>query len=102
MLTYIKDFLQIDLAKASKCVWFLRKNEELLFYEPFAMNLAGEGIEITVEKDFETFSAKVKFIMQQYENEILSFDVYSFESLEVIICHYYGYIPRIKFRMREK
>lgn len=95
----IKDFLQIDLTKASKCVWFLRKNEELLFYEPYAMNLAGEGIEITVEKDFETFSAKVNFIMQQYENEVLSFDEYSFESLEVIICHYYGYIPRIKFKI---
>lgn len=98
----IKDFLQIDLEKASKCVWFLRKNEELLFYEPLAMNYAGEGIEITGEKDFDAFSAKVKFIMQQYENEILSFDEYSFESLEVIICHYYGYIPRIKFRMRKE
>ncbi|MBD5530448.1 MAG: hypothetical protein HDR02_18880 [Lachnospiraceae bacterium] len=98
----IKNFLQIDLAKASKCVWFLRKNEELLFYEPYAMNLAGEGIEINVEKNFETFSAKVEFIVQQYENEIFSFDEYSFENLEVIICRYYGYIPRVKFKMQEE
>ena len=65
--------------------------------EPFAMNMAGEGIEITIEKTFEEFSAKVQFIMKQYEKDIFSFDEYSFKSLEVIICHYFGYIPRVKF-----
>lgn len=93
----IKEFLKVDLKNVSKCVWFLKKEEEFLFYEPFAMNMAGEGIEITIEKTFEEFSAKVQFIMKQYEKDIFSFDEYSFKSLEVIICHYFGYIPRVKF-----
>lgn len=93
----IKEFLKVDLKNVSKCVWFLKKEEELLFYEPLAMNMAGEGVELTVEKTFEDFSAKIQFIMKQYKKDIFSFDEYSFESLEVIICRYFGYIPRVKF-----
>lgn len=95
----IKEFLGNDLKDVSKCVWFLKKDEELLFYEPLAMNMVGEGIEITIEKTFEDFSAKVQFIMKQYEKDIFSFDEYSFKSLEKIICHYFGYIPRAKFEL---
>ncbi|MCM1283506.1 MAG: hypothetical protein NC180_06460 [Muribaculaceae bacterium] len=95
----IKEFLKNELKSVTKCVWFLKKEEELLFYEPLAMNMAGEGIEITIEKAFEDFSAKVQFIMKQYEKDIFSFDEYSFKSLEVIICHYFGYIPRVKFEL---
>ena len=98
----IKGFLKVDLENVSKCVWFLKKGEELLFYEPLAMNMAGEGIEITIEKTFEDFIDKVQFILEQYENDIFSFDEYSFESLEVIICHYFGYIPRVKFELEKE
>lgn len=98
----IKEFLKIDLKNVTKCVWFLKKEEEFLFYEPLAMNMGGEGIEITIEKTFEEFSAKVQFIMKQYEKDVFSFDEYSFKSLEVIICHYFGYIPRVKFELHEE
>ena len=98
----IKEFLKVDLKNVSKCVWFLKKGEELLFYESLAMNMAGEGIEITVEKTFEDFVTKVQFILKQYENDRFSFDEYSFKSLEVIICHYFGYIPRVKFELEKE
>ena len=98
----IKVFLRCELKSVSKCVWFLKKEEELFFYEPLAMNTAGEGIEITVEKTCEDFSAKVQFILKQYEKDIFSFDEYSFKSLEVIICHYFGYIPRVKFELEKE
>ena len=61
------------------------------------MNAVGEGIDITTEENFEKFSNRIHFIMEQYEGESFSFDEYSFKSLEFIICHYYGYIPRVKF-----
>ena len=66
------------------------------------MNMAGEGIEITVEKTFEDFVTKVQFILKQYENDRFSFDEYSFKSLEVIICHYFGYIPGVKFELEKE
>lgn len=93
----INDFLKKDLVNVTKCVWFLRGPEESFFYEPMAMNAAGEGIDITTEENFEKFSNRIHFIMEQYESESFSFDEYSFKSLEFIICHYYGYIPRVKF-----
>ena len=98
----IKDFLNNDLENVTKCVWFLRGQEETFFYEPMAMNTAGEGIDITTEENFEKFSNRIHFIMEQYEDENFSFDEYSFKSLEFIICHYYGYIPRVKFEAIEK
>lgn len=98
----LQEFLRIKLEKVSKCVWFLRKDEELKFYEYWAMNSAGEGTEITVEDEFEMFKEKVTFILAQYEDEKFTFDEYSFPSLECIICHYYNYIPRVKFIQEEK
>lgn len=91
----IKEFLCNNLKLVTKCVWFLRKDEELKFYDPLAMNMCGDGIEIIVEKDFDAFKKNVEFILEQYKEEIFSFDKYSFSSLEIIICHYYNYIPRV-------
>ena len=34
--------------------------------------------------------------MEQYEKEKFSFEEYSFEALEFIICRYYGYLVRVK------
>lgn len=93
----LQKFLQIKIGKVSKCVWFLRKDEELKFYEYFAMNLAGEGTEITIEDQFENFKKKVDFVLSQYDKEKFTFDEYCFSSLEILICHYYVYIPRIRF-----
>lgn len=92
-----KEFLKQKLASVTKCTWFLRKDEELALYNPWAMNLAGEGVEIPVEDDFEKFQNSVAFVLEQYKNDLFSFDEYSFACLEMLICHYYGYIPRVKF-----
>lgn len=93
----LNKFLKQNLSSVTKCTWFLRKDEELALYNPWAMNLAGEGIEVPVEDDFNKFQNGVKFILEQYRDEAFSFDEYSFSSLEILICHYYGYIPRVKF-----
>ena len=52
--------------------------------------------------EFEMFKEKVTFILAQYEDEKFTFDEYSFPSLECIICHYYNYIPRVKFIEKAK
>ena len=59
------------------------------------MNLAGEGVELPVEMEYSDFKRKAEFILSHYKNEKMSFDEFNFESLEIIICRYYGYIPRI-------
>lgn len=91
----LRDFLKDDLEQVTKCVWFLRRDEEEMYYEPFAMNLAGEGIDLTVGKSYADFKQRTDFILSQYEEEKMSFDEFSFEALEMIVCRYYGYIPRV-------
>ena len=91
----IKEFLKDDLEQVAKCIWFLRKNEEEIYYERCAMNLAGEGVELPVEMEYSDFKRKAEFILSHYKNEEMSFDEFNFEPLEIIICRYYGYIPRI-------
>ena len=98
----INDFLIRDLEKTTKCVWFLRKEEELLFYDYYAMNVAGEGVEITLENDYDSFKANVDFVMNQYKDEKFSFEEYSFSGLEIMICHYYNYIPKVYFSAYEE
>ena len=90
-----KEFANIDLKNICKCVWFLRKDEESVFYEKAAMNNGGEGIEINACEEYKDFCETLEFIIDHYKNEVFSFDIYGFSSLENIICRYYGYIPRI-------
>ena len=90
-----KDFFCNDLKNVCKCVWFIRQVEENKLYKNGAMVSAGEGIAIKAEKTYELLEEEVKFIFSQYENEVLSFDEYSFPELEFIICRYYSYIPRV-------
>ncbi|MDO5416460.1 MAG: hypothetical protein Q4F29_04600 [Lachnospiraceae bacterium] len=52
-------FLEEDLGKVTKCVWFLRTEEESKFYDAYAMNRAGEGIGIDIEKIFEKIKQKL-------------------------------------------
>ena len=92
----VKEFVKKDLLNTSKCVWFLRKEEEEKYYENTAMYKAGEGLEITVHEDYDEFRKAVAFILEQYKNEEFSFDLYGFSMLENIVCRYYGYIPRVR------
>lgn len=91
----LKDFLDKDLKKVTKCIWFLRENEEQFFYGYDAMAKAGEGVEIKTEKDFDTFVKKIDYILEQYKEETFSYEKYSFPALEMLVCRYYGYVPRI-------
>lgn len=77
-------------------MWFLSAEEETKFYDAYAMNQAGEGITIDVEKTFEKIKQNVQFIMKQYNSERFSFEEFSFEPLEFIVSRYYGYLVRVK------
>lgn len=89
-------FLKNDLEKVTKCAWFLRAEEELKFYDPYAMNMVGEGTAFEIEESFEQLAEKIQFIMRQYEDEVFSFEKYSFKALEFIVCRYYGYLVRVR------
>ena len=91
------DFLRNDIKDVTKCVWFMRSNEELQFYDRYAMNAGGEGVEVQLAENYDTFRERTQYILQQYDKEKMSFDEYCFEGLEMIVCRYYGYIPRVKF-----
>lgn len=56
-----------------------------------------EGVEITLENNYDKFKTNVDFVLDQYKDEIFSFEDYSFSSLEMIICHYFNYIPKVNF-----
>lgn len=92
----IQPILEVDLKEVTKCVWFLRSEEESLFYDTYAMNRAGEGVSVEIHDTFEKFKEAIDYMMQQYSQEHFSFETYSFEALELIICRYYNYLPRVK------
>lgn len=91
----LKEFLDKDLENVTKSVWFLRAEEEEFLYEYDAMVKAGEGIEIRTEKDFDTFAERIDYILEQYKNELFSYEKYAFPALEMLVCRYYGYVPRV-------
>lgn len=86
--------LKDDLKEVTKCVWFLRSEDESAFYDHSAMNLAGEGTAWDIDNSFEKLETLVKFVFSQYENELFSYEEYSFRALEFIVCRYYDYLPR--------
>lgn len=92
----LRDFLSKDLVGVTKCTWFLKATEEVEIYDNYAMNRAGEGVDFEIERSFDEVKDNISFIMKQYEKEAFSFETYSFDALEFIICRYYGYLPRVK------
>lgn len=95
----LRDFLSEDLSDVTKCTWFLRSEEEVKLYDDYAMEQAGEGVDFEIEQSFDEAKENISFVLKQYEQETFSFETYSFDALEFIICRYYGYLPRVK---REK
>ena len=91
----IQEFLTKDLENVTKCVWFLHSNEESLFYEHNAMVLSGDGVSIQVKDSFRSFQEQIGFVVCQYDNDRFSYEEYSFLPLELIVCRYYEYIPRV-------
>lgn len=91
----VKCFIEEDLKDTTKCVWYLRPEEEYLFYDAHAMNLSGEGLAIDAQKKYESFKAIMNYIAQRYAKDVFSFDTFSFPALEMIVCRYYGYVPRV-------
>lgn len=92
----LHDFSLEDLANVTKCAWFLTAEEEIKLYDDYAMNQAGDGVAFEVEQSFDEAKENISFVMKQYEQETFSFETYSFDALEFIICRYYGYLPRVK------
>lgn len=93
----LQNVLNSDLKNVTKCVWFLRSDEEKFLYSPNAMNLAGDGFALNTKHDYKKFKEELDFIRNQYKTEVFSFEEYSFEELEFILCRYYWYSPRIIF-----
>lgn len=93
--------LKDDLKDVTKCVWFLRSDEESSFYDYGAMNLVGEGTAFSIEDSFEQMERIVKFVLKQYEKEQFSYEQYSFQALEFIVCRYYGHLPRVLLETKE-
>lgn len=67
----------------------LQAGERILLEHP-------ELYDMSLEETFDKFKEKAEFIMGQYEKEKFSFEEYSFEALEFIVCRYYGYLVRVK------
>ena len=93
---HLYPFLSEDLADVTKCLWFLRAEEETKFYDAYFMDLAGEGVALDMEPEFEKMKEHITFIMKQYEGEKFSFEEYSFEALEFIVCRYFNGLVRVK------
>ena len=91
------DFVNTDLKFTTNCLWFLRANEEEMFYDKYAMNVAGEGFAVKVDKEFNTFKENIMLVLNQYSGEKFSYDTYSFKGLEFITCRYFGYIPSAQY-----
>jgi len=90
----LRPFFNNELSEITKCTWFLRGNEEVAFYDPGAMNKAGEGGSFDAGGLFSELKRIVEFVLRQYEGETFSYEVYSFQALEFIVCRYYNYLPR--------
>ena len=92
-------FLNQDLKEVTKCTWLLRADEEISLFEPDAMHNCGEGIAISSKDNYSEFIKEIDFIIKNYENEMFSFEEYSFASflLGVPRCRYpCGYPPLYK------
>lgn len=96
----LQPFLENDLAEVTKCVWFLKSEEECKLYDAYAMNQSGEGVAFEIDKTFEKLKENIGFTMKQYEQETFSFEKYSFEALEFIVSRYYGYFVRVNREQR--
>ena len=94
----VYNYLNNDLKSVCKCAWFLKKEEEEYLYHKNAMFLSGEGVDIPVMDTFERFKERIGIITERYRDDIFSFQEYSFPSLEMIICRYYSYIPKVNYK----
>ncbi len=92
----IQPFLAEDLKNVTKCAWFMRAEEESIFYEAYAMNRSGDGVVFEPAKSFSELCDDVLFVMKQFEQEVFSYEEYGFPALEFIVSRYYGYLPRVK------
>ena len=89
-------FFSEDLKEVTKCTWFHKSEEELALYEYHAMNKSGEGAAFQTEGSFDKLKEDMGLLMEQYDKDEFSFETYSFEALEFILCRYYDYLPRVK------
>ena len=89
-------FLAVDIAGVTKCVWFLRSDEEEHLYESFVMYKAGEGVVIDLPSSFEELKKVVNFILKQYKKDVFSYETYSFDALEFIAARYFNALVRVK------
>ncbi len=86
-VVHIFNFTQMGLLKCT---------ENMIAYNRDAMHSAGVGIAIDIDDDYNAFLSRINAIFKEYQDEEFSYQKYSFDSFEFIICRYFNFLPRVK------
>lgn len=96
MYHYVQQFLSKDLTEVTPCSWFIKKDEEDKLYDKHAIYNIGDGVAFTPHESFEKLQEDINLVKENYSSEVFSFNEYSFDALEFIICRYYDYPVYVK------
>ena len=91
----IKDFLNEDLRDVTKCVWFIKSDEEDFLYNRGVLYEAGDCTALNTSS-YKALKDNIDLIEQQYKKDHFSFNDYSFDALEFILSKYYGSYVRVR------
>ena len=95
LYNHIYNYLSENIKDVTKCIWLIRKDEEIGLYKYGAAHTIGEGFALETKKEFSEMKKTVEYVLKKYEGEEMSWDIYSAESIEFIVARYFNYIPRI-------
>ena len=97
LYTKLCSFLNDEIGNVTKCIWIQNHEEEVLFFDKYAMNKSGTGKCFKTPDNYKEFYEMNNFddLLKKINTIKFSYEEYSFPSLEMIVCRYYGYIPRI-------
>ena len=93
---YVQQFLSEELTEVTPCSWFIKLEEEEKFYDKYAPYNIGDGVAFTPHKSFKELQEDINLVKEHYSYESFSFNEYSFDALEFIICRYYNYPVYVK------
>ena len=91
----IKDFLNEDLRDVTKCVWFIKSEEEDFLYSRGVLYAAGDCTALDTSS-YKALKDNIDLVEQQYKKDSFSFNDYSFDALEFILSKYYGSYVRVR------
>lgn len=90
-------FLVNEIGEVSKCIWIQNTQEEMCFYDRNAMSKSGTGVSLKIAENYNEFYKinDLDALLRRYREKSFSYEDFSFPSLEMIVCRYFGYIPRV-------